>query len=90
VAGIRPLSPGYERILIEPHPGGDLTWAKASYDCSYGKIVSSWKIVDGQFNLHTEIPPGTTATIKLPDGESKEVGPGTFDFQSIYNNYLIK
>jgi alpha-L-rhamnosidase len=82
VAGIRALSPGYQNILIEPHPGGGLTWAKASYDCNYGKIVSAWKIADGKFNLHAEVPPGTTATIKLPDGQSKEVGQGSYDFRS--------
>ena len=85
VAGIRALSLGYQHILIEPHPGGDLTWAKGAYQCQYGKIVSEWKIENGQFKLHTEIPQGTTAIIRMPDGQSKEVGPGSFDFQSTFN-----
>lgn len=42
LAGIRPLSPGFKHILIEPHPDARMAHAKAEYESPYGKIVSHW------------------------------------------------
>ncbi|RFM36243.1 alpha-L-rhamnosidase [Chitinophaga silvisoli] len=80
VAGIDAASPGYEKILIHPHPGGGLTWVNASYNCAYGKIVSNWKTDNGKFTMHVEIPAGTRATIMIPGKESVEVAAGMYDF----------
>lgn len=80
VAGIDAASPGYESIIIAPHPGGGLTWVNASYRCRYGNIVSNWKISDGKLQLHVEIPAGTKATIVMPGKENVQVTAGTYDF----------
>ena len=37
-----------------------------SYQSIKGKIVSEWKIVEGHFNLHIEIPANTSAEIWIP------------------------
>lgn len=80
VAGIDAASPGYEKILIRPQPGGGLDWVNASYTCPFGKIVSNWKINNGKFTMHVEIPAGTRATVLIPGKESVEVAAGTYDF----------
>ena len=80
VAGIDAASPGYEKITIHPQPGGGLEWVNAGYTCPYGKIVSNWKITNGKFTMHVEIPAGTRATIMIPGKESVEVAAGTYDF----------
>lgn len=80
VAGIDAASPAYEKITIRPQPGGGLDWVDASYTCPYGKIVSNWKINNGKFTLHVEIPAGTRATIMIPGKESVEVAAGMYDF----------
>ena len=69
VAGIEidPEQPGYKHIIIQPHPGGELTNAKASMNSMYGKIISSWNLQENQFNLTVEIPANTTATVILPN-----------------------
>ena len=67
-AGIRPLKPGYQEVLIKPVPGGSLTYAKASYESIAGMIRSSWKIENGEFILNIEIPNGLWAKVELPDG----------------------
>jgi alpha-L-rhamnosidase len=85
VAGIRALSPGYQRILIEPHPGGDLTWAKGSYQCRYGTIVSEWKLNGVEIQLHVEIPPGTEAVIRLPGKKDITVPGGSYDYTAVIN-----
>lgn len=81
VAGIDAASPGYKQIIIKPQPGGGLHWAKASFRCRYGLISSSWKMVDGKFFLDVAIPPSTTAVVYLPNGEQKQIGPGSHHFQ---------
>jgi alpha-L-rhamnosidase len=68
IAGIDvdPAAPGYKHILIKPHPGGGLTSAKASHLTPYGKVSSAWRIERDVFHLTTEVPPNTTATVRLP------------------------
>ena len=58
--------PGYKHILIQPQPGGGLTFAKASVESMYGHVSSDWKINDAKFTLAIEVPPNTTATVRLP------------------------
>jgi alpha-L-rhamnosidase len=84
LAGIRsdPDQPGFRHILIRPFPAGDLTFVKASHQTPYGTVVSSWKRQNGTFTLDVTIPPNTTATVTLPNGEKREVESGTYTFQT--------
>ncbi len=68
IAGIQPDSRAlaFKQIVMRPNPVADLTSAKASFDSPYGKIVSDWKIVDGQFIWNITIPLNATATICVP------------------------
>jgi len=68
VAGITidEKQPGYKHIIIQPHLGGGLTYAKAGLESMYGHIESNWQIKDKTLTLKIEIPPNTTATVKLP------------------------
>lgn len=83
VAGIRldEAHPGYKHILIAPHPGGGLTFARASVDSEYGKVASGWEVADGKFKLKVEVPPNATALVKMPSGKSEEVGSGAWEFE---------
>ena len=68
LAGIQndPESAGFKKIIINPQPAGDVTWAKASNNSIRGKIVSDWKRDGGKFILNVTIPANTTATIFVP------------------------
>ena len=59
-------SPGYKRILIQPQPGGGLTYAKASFDSMYGKIESKWSLEDDYLLLTVTIPANTEGVVHLP------------------------
>ncbi|MFK0156557.1 family 78 glycoside hydrolase catalytic domain [Streptomyces sp. NPDC090493] len=78
VAGIRlrENSPGYRNFDIHPRPGGGLTWAEAQFDSVHGRIAAHWRIDADRFLLTVAVPPGTSATVTLPSGESAEAGPG--------------
>lgn len=77
VAGIQSVEPGYRRFAVAPRPGGGLSWARGRHDCPYGLIESAWRIDEGTFVLDVTVPPGTTAAVRLPDGQVTEIGPGT-------------
>ncbi|MCB9421736.1 MAG: family 78 glycoside hydrolase catalytic domain [Ardenticatenaceae bacterium] len=68
VAGIDidPDVPGYKRTLIQPQPGGGLTYAKASLDAMYGRIKSKWTLEDDMFQLEVTIPANSEAVVHLP------------------------
>jgi len=70
---IDPQQPGYKHILIQPSPGGGLTFVKASVHSMYGQVASAWEIKDGKLTLHVEIPANTTATVRLPKAKLEQV-----------------
>ncbi len=46
VAGLTsdPAQPGYQRVLIHPHPGGGLTHAQAMLDTPLGRYAVAWRM----------------------------------------------
>jgi alpha-L-rhamnosidase len=73
VGGIRPASPGFKTILIEPAIGPGLTWAKTLYNSMHGPITTSWKRTGNRLALAVVIPPNTTATICIPAKDADSV-----------------
>jgi len=73
LAGIQsdPEAPGFRRIVMKPHPVGDLGSVAAEYRSIRGPIRSEWKIAEGAFRWSIAIPANTTATIHVParDGQ---------------------
>jgi alpha-L-rhamnosidase len=78
LAGIEcdPAQPGFREIIIRPHVPGDLTYAKAEYDSIRGRIVSGWKIDNGEFALDVTIPVGSTAIVYVPASDKGRVTEG--------------
>jgi alpha-L-rhamnosidase len=78
VAGIEidPQEPGYEHVLIQPRPGGGLTWVEARLETMYGRVASSWKLAEGLFQLTVAVPPNARATVRLPGATLADVTEG--------------
>lgn len=83
VGGIRPLEPGFRKILIRPEPGGKLTWAETSYQSVRGLISTKWKRKGSMISLEVTIPPNTRAVVELPD-RTEEIGSGNYHFTSTF------
>lgn len=77
VAGIEIGEPGYKQILIQPKPTDKLSFARASFESSYGTIASGWERKDGKMMVKVTIPANTTAIITLPKATADEVISGT-------------
>ncbi|HTL30027.1 MAG TPA: family 78 glycoside hydrolase catalytic domain [Tepidisphaeraceae bacterium] len=96
VAGIDPIAPGFDRFKIAPIPGGDLKYAKASFESIHGKIGSDWKIDGDTIKLKVVVPINTTAEVHVPTSDPNsvktdagvkptspavfELGSGTYEF----------
>jgi len=84
LAGIQSDGPGYDKIIIHPHPptpGSNpdhtpINWVKAHYDSIHGRIVSNWKRTQDRFELEIEIPVNTTATVYLPASSVENITEG--------------
>ncbi|MGH3373764.1 MAG: family 78 glycoside hydrolase catalytic domain [Actinoallomurus sp.] len=73
VAGITPAAPGYQRVVIQPRPGGKLRWASASYRTDYGTVSSHWTLSGGKFTLDVKVPVNSTAEVRVPDASGGRV-----------------
>lgn len=70
--GVRPASPGFEKITIQPQPGS-LEWAEIRTPTIRGPVTvrfnhSPWQ----SFHLETETPANTTADVTLPSLGSQD------------------
>lgn len=75
LAGIKQTkqSIAYKVVEIKPEMVGDITHAKASFQSPYGLIVSEWKIVSNNVEVHVEIPANSSGVIYLPASASATV-----------------
>jgi alpha-L-rhamnosidase len=78
VGGIRPLAPGYSRVLIAPLPGEGIDWAKTTLRSPHGTIAVEWRTTgNGVLEVEATIPDGVEAEIRLPGQDGRSVGAGT-------------
>ena len=78
-----PGSVGWERVIIAPVPGGDLTWARGTHESPQGTIAVDWRIEGDRMHLRAEIPSGTTARVVLPDGSEHRIRAGIFETSAL-------
>jgi alpha-L-rhamnosidase len=64
VLGAQPLTPGWGRALIQPHPG-TLTNVEGRIPTPRGELSMAWKR-DKNFTLTLALPAGMTARVELP------------------------
>jgi alpha-L-rhamnosidase len=82
VVGLAPAAVGYRRVLVEPHPGGGLTHARAAHETPYGRVEVAWRRNGGSLDVEVTVPPGITALVRLPQPgwTPVEVGGGHHAF----------
>jgi hypothetical protein len=65
VLGVRPIEPGFSKILIEPQLC-DLKWAEGSVPTPKGRVDVSYRDKGDYVDISVEIPEGSTAHIVFP------------------------
>jgi alpha-L-rhamnosidase len=79
-----PGSVAWESFEVAPVPGGGLTWASGGYESPRGAIDVAWTVTGERFRLSVTVPPGTSATLRLPDGGRRRVGPGSHEVETAW------
>lgn len=69
LGGIRPLAPGYSKIMLKPYPIKGLDYVNCSYQSVSGLIKSKWKRNGNNFEWEILIPANTIAEVWLPTAE---------------------
>ena len=79
VLGIEPATDGagFSRLIMRPHPGGSLTWARGSYQSVRGLISSEWQRDADSFTLRIGLPPNVTASVRVPSSDAGAVQDST-------------
>ncbi len=78
-AGIRPLAPGFAKIMVEPTPTNQLDWLEVSIDTMHGKVMSKWSHTDNRIRYDITLPVDGEIVI----GEKKyELTAGNYVFWS--------
>ncbi len=67
IGGIRQAegSVGYQRIIIDPQPVGDLSWAEVSHTCIRGEIYVRWEKKDDGVEIKIRVPVGVEAEVRF-------------------------
>jgi alpha-L-rhamnosidase len=75
VLGIEPATDGagFSRLILRPHPGGSLTWARGSYRSVRGLITSEWQRHADSFTFRIALPPNVTASVRVPSAHAGAV-----------------
>jgi alpha-L-rhamnosidase len=72
-----PARPGFAHVIVQPRPGGGLTWARGSYRSIRGPIAVAWEQQNGgALSIDVTIPPNVTATIYVPAAAEDRVTEG--------------
>ncbi|HPU43948.1 MAG TPA: family 78 glycoside hydrolase catalytic domain [Dictyoglomaceae bacterium] len=66
LAGIKPKEAGWNKILFEPHPIGDLKYVKASVNTIKGPVEISWEKNENSFLLSIFIPVNSEGEVRIP------------------------
>ncbi|MCW3020484.1 MAG: alpha-L-rhamnosidase [Solirubrobacterales bacterium] len=85
IGGIARAAPGYERVVIEPCPGGGVTAATCRLRSERGPIEVAWALEDGTLRLVAELPPGVRGAVRLRTSNGnellhREIGAGRHSF----------
>jgi hypothetical protein len=75
VLGVRPASPGFEKVIIEPRTVG-LTWAEGVVPTPHGDIKVRWE-KGSTLAVDVTLPEGVTGEVLLPGGARKAVQSGS-------------
>lgn len=78
ILGIRPLTPGFGKVLIAPVTDERLGAVSGSYASRAGKISVAWRYEGDSIHFAVDVP--VAATVRLPDGQTHEVTAGSYTY----------
>ena len=86
VLGIRPLAPGFEKVLIAPQPGS-LAWAEGKVPTPHGPVSVRWNTVQGELRLRIGSP--SPVRFNLPSPLVKQVSVNGTEAKPAKENQIL-
>lgn len=73
-------APGFRHFFLKPQVPEEVDRVDCVYRSAAGRIVSRWKKLPGRgaVEFTFEVPRGSTATLRLPGGETEEISSGRY------------
>jgi hypothetical protein len=71
-----PAFPGFARVRVAPQPVAGITWARASHASPRGPVSVAWRREGPRFTLDVDLPPNTSAEVRLPGARLATVTEG--------------
>ncbi len=101
IGGIRPdpEQPAYKHVWIAPVPDDRLRYAKTTLETMYGTLRVDWGKDTTAFTLNTEVPPNSSASVRLPgtrvedvlESEARiEIKPGIRSFRQDGDDVVVE
>jgi alpha-L-rhamnosidase len=90
LGGIKPdpQQPGFKNVVLEPNFVKGLDQFSASHDGPYGTIRSGWKRSGTSIAYNVTIPPNSTATLMLANGQKAHENGKALPAQQ--NQYVLQ
>jgi alpha-L-rhamnosidase len=89
VGGLRPLAPGYRRVLVAPEPGGGIDRAETALETPHGLLSCAWETDGRRLRIDFTVPKTVRAKLRPPpgwepvaDGDLDDFGPGDHVFEA--------
>ncbi len=79
LVGLKPESPGFKTIRVQPVIIPGLKFAEGSFESPYGAISNRWQRDGDTVQMQLVVPPNSSARVILPSGETT-VGSGKHQF----------
>ena len=88
IAGLKNLSPGWRKVLIQPHLNYRMKNISFAYNSVSGRYEISWKVIEDKFYMNVTIPNGVEAEIILPNGEKYKGKEGKQSYECQLTNNI--
>jgi hypothetical protein len=85
VLGVRGVTPGFGRFVIEPHPA-QLEWARGVFPSVKGDIPVNWRSGAGEFQIEGSVPEASTASVLIPPQGGKHARQARLNGQPVWAN----
>jgi alpha-L-rhamnosidase len=79
LVGLRPESPGFKTIRVQPVIIPGLDFAEGSFETPYGTVSNRWQRDGDSIQMEVIVPPNSDGRVIVPNGETK-VGSGKHQF----------
>lgn len=86
IAGLSTDTPGFSHLIVRPLPDPHLTFCRRTFCTEQGTVAVEWRTEGETFTLDVTVPCNSTADIILPNGQTEQVGSGSYHYETNFRS----